>query len=969
MTMRYRRLTIGVGLLLALTAAGSGGARVMATRRLQAELVQAEHDFNAGYFGLTYQRLTDLEKWWPGQDEIEFQLGVCQLARGRDEEALAAWARVKPGSEFAARAAENRARLLNNLGRYGPAEAVLDAALRHTPGITVADLHALRRAQNRLYRFEGRIADARRLLRATWAEEPRPAEILWELWVIDFSPQPIEAWSEALSKADATDDRVWLGQGVVATLKGDYAEASRRLDACLHARPDDPAVWRARLDLARASGDEAGVWQAARRVPADRLEPSEPLAVQAWLLARRDDREAERRALRTLVDIDPGRIEPLDRLAALEAAAGRRDEADRLHVRKTALDAAKDRYRKLLYSGDDRMTHAQEFSKLSAELGRTFDAWAWKQLAEGHRAGPAAVGKSALAADTGMLADRLAALGLKPPTALTAAGSSPRPVSTATPPRFTDEAVPAGLASFVFDNGRTPFQKTPETMSGGVGLLDYDGDGFLDVYAVQGGPLDGSGSGDRLFRNKGDGTFEDVTERTGIAKMPRGYGHGVAVGDIDNDGHPDIFVTRISSYALYRNRGDGTFEDITARSGLAGRRDTPSCAAFADLDGDGDLDLYVTHYMLWDPKHPPICPNEKGGYFYCDPSKLDPAPDHVFRNDGGKFVEVTKEAGFTDPDGRGLGLVVADFDGDGRVDVYVNNDGTANYLFLNRGKWHFEEVGHDAGVAGNAEGGYQASMGAACGDVDGDGLPDILITNFYGEASTYYHNLGGGLFADRTAASGLGTATRYLLGFGTALIDYDNDGILDSLTTNGHVNDNRPFYPYEMPALLLAGTRAGRFINVSEHAGGVWSIPHVGRGLAVGDIDNDGRIDAVILPQNEPLIYLHNQTESGHWLTLELEGTTSNRDAVGAVATVTTADGQHRKTWRVGGGSYQSAGDPRLHLGLGAADRATAVEVRWPSGRVDLFKDIPADAAYHLREGETSPRPLKVRPRAGTGRE
>ncbi len=228
---------------------------------------------------------------------------------------------------------------------------------------------------------------------------------------------------------------------------------------------------------------------------------------------------------------------------------------------------------------------------------------------------------------------------------------------------------------------------------------------------------------------------------------------GVAVGDYDNDGDPDLFVTRIDAYALYRNRGDGTFEDATAEAGLAGRRDNPTSAALADLDGDRDLDLYVCHYMIWDPTHPPTCRNERGEYFYCDPSKVEPAPDHAFRNDGGRFVDVTAESGLAETGGRGLGVVAADLDDDHRIDLYVANDGTANYLFRNKGGFRFEEVALEAGVAGSASGGYQAGMGVACGDLDGDGRPDLLVTNFYGEGTTYYQNLGQGLFADRSAAA------------------------------------------------------------------------------------------------------------------------------------------------------------------------------------------------------------------------
>ncbi|HEV3023064.1 MAG TPA: VCBS repeat-containing protein, partial [Pirellulales bacterium] len=461
-------------------------------------------------------------------------------------------------------------------------------------------------------------------------------------------------------------------------------------------------------------------------------------------------------------------------------------------------------------------------------------------------------------------------------------------------PQFEDAAEKSRLGSFVFDNGRTPQHQLPETMSGGVGLLDFDGDGWLDVYAPQGGPMDADASapdapGDRLFRNNGDGTFTDVSERSRLSTFARGYGVGVAVGDVDNDGHPDLFVCRLRSYALYRNQGDGTFADVTESWGLTGVRDNPTSAAFADLDGDGDLDLYVCHYMLYDPAHPRLCSNDKGGYFYCDPSKVDPAPDHVFRNDGGRFVDVTREAGFTDPGGRGLGVVAADVDGDNRIDLYVSNDGTANYLFHNLGGFCFEEIGHAAGVAANGEGGYQAGMGVACTDLDGDGRPELFVTNFYGEGTTLYRNLGGNLFADSSAVSGLRTPTRYVLGFGIAGLDANNDGCVDLMIANGHVNDNRPYYAYAMPAQLFLGDGKGRLRDVSDLAGPCWNIPRVGRGLATGDLDNDGRVDAVIVAQNDPLAYFHNRTSGGHFVTLALRGTASNRDAIGALVTLESA--------------------------------------------------------------------------------
>jgi hypothetical protein len=524
---------------------------------------------------------------------------------------------------------------------------------------------------------------------------------------------------------------------------------------------------------------------------------------------------------------------------------------------------------------------------------------------------------------------------------------------------FRDDAETVGLR-FTYDNGPSPARQLPETMSGGVALLDYDVDGWLDVYCVQGGafPPDPQAlhAGDRLFRNRRDGTFEDASASTGIAAMARGYGHGVAVGDYDNDGYPDLFVTRWRGYALYHNRGDGTFEDVTARAGLGGDRDWPTSAAWADLDSDGDLDLYVCHYLVWDAEHPTPCRSSKGAttLAYCSPRDFDACPDHLFRNDAGRFVDVTAQSGIVDREGRGLGVVAADLDGDRRVDLYVANDTTANYFFRNRGGWQFEEVGLPAGVACSAGGGYQAGMGIACGDLDGDGLPDLAVTNFYGESTTFYRNLGSGLFADDTAAVGLAAPSRFLLGFGTAFIDVDNDGRLDLATANGHVNDYRPATAYAMPAQLFRGGAEGRLVDATGTAGAAWSVPRVGRGLAAGDVDNDGRLDLLIVSQGAPLAYLHNRTEGGHWVTLRLEGRATNRDAVGA-RVVVESGGRRQVAWRIGGGSYLSASDPRLHFGLGTAGRVDAVEVTWPSGRVDRYRNLPVDTGYWLREGDSEP--------------
>jgi hypothetical protein len=429
------------------------------------------------------------------------------------------------------------------------------------------------------------------------------------------------------------------------------------------------------------------------------------------------------------------------------------------------------------------------------------------------------------------------------------------------------------------------------------------------------------------------------------------------VGDIDNDGDADLFVTRWRSYALYRNDG-GRFVDVTTAWGLGGERGWPSSSALADLDNDGDLDLYVCHYMRYDPETTSPCLDSRtNAYICCFPRTIPAEADHLFRNDGGRFVDVTREAGIVDVNGRGLGVVAADVDGDRLIDLFVANDMTANYLFRNLGGLRFEEQAHAAGVAANAQGGYQAGMGVACGDFDGDGRVDLVVTNYYAEGTVMYKNLGSGLFADCSAAIGLARATKYRLGFGIAFLDADNDGRLDLLQANGHVHPSID-RPYRMPLQLLVGRSDGTLADVSASAGPPFAVPRLGRALAAGDLDNDGRVDAVVIDHNAPLADLRNRTEpTDRWLVLRLVGTGSNRDAVGTVVTVTSG----QRTWssqRFGGGSYQSAGDPRLHFGLGTEAELVALAVHWPSGRIDRYANVRTNAAYEIREGHDKVLPL-----------
>jgi tetratricopeptide (TPR) repeat protein len=990
--MRWRRLLgiLGVALVLATW----GAVRTIDSWRYRASLEQAKARIASGLVAEARRLLAESVARWPGEGEVKFLLGACEQALGRSDAAEAAWSRVPADSPFAGHAAMLRVRLLMKRDRFAAAEELLPIALR------ASGQHAIeaREILVHLLELEGRFEELRTVVQDGWDSYPDQFGLLRELATLaSIVPVPIEKIRPALEQAarnSPDDDRVWLGRANLAIRTGEFAKARRWLDDCLRRRPRDAPVWKSRRDLALTTGDVAGAREALGHLPPDGVPPEDVLALRAWFAAQSGDPERERQALERLLERAPGRAQAVERLAELELRAGRPESAARLRARKVELDRAKIHYEMLVTKPSaEAVGHCVEMARLAEVLGRSFEARSLWSVAlrrsPGNREAREALARleRARAAPAGLtLAGLLAELGPAPAPATGQAAGAPRRL--ADPPAFTDDAEVCGLR-FRFENGATPSRQIPETMSGGVGLLDYDGDGWMDVYLVQGGPFpppgtgspapgDGHGlaaqppSGDRLFRNRGDGTFEDATAASGIANLARGYGHGVAVGDYDNDGHPDLFITRWRAYALYRNQGDGTFRDVTQAAGLGGDRDWPTSAAFADLDGDGDLDLYVCHYLKWDAEHPQICfDEEKKKTSYCAPQRFRHLPDHLFRNDCGHFVDVTNQAGINDWHGQGLGVVAIDLDDDGRVDLFVANDQSLNYFFRGRGGLKFEEIAEISGLACSANGGLQAGMGVACGDLDGDGRPDLAVTNFYNESTTFYHNLGGGIFTDHTAAMGLAVPTRYRLGFGTTFLDVNNDGHLDLAIANGHVDDFRPEIPYAMPAQLLVGGEGGQLTDVSDRAGSPWQVPRVGRGLAAGDLDNDGRVDLLLVAQDGPLAYFHNRTAGGHALTLRLEGRASNRDAIGARVAV-LAGGRRRVGWRFGGGSYQSASDPRLHFGLGAADRVEAIEVAWPSGRVDRFGPLAADAGYRLREGGAEPMPLpglsrrsRTRPEAG----
>jgi hypothetical protein len=501
-----------------------------------------------------------------------------------------------------------------------------------------------------------------------------------------------------------------------------------------------------------------------------------------------------------------------------------------------------------------------------------------------------------------------------------------------------------------------------ETMGSGVALFDYDNDGRLDIFVVNGAPLNdptpkgaipqkaGPKDWNRLFHQKKDGTFEDVTQKAGLQGV--GYGMGVAVGDYDNDGFEDLYVTAYGGNKLYHNNGDGTFTDVTERAGVAGSGWSTS-AAWVDLDGDGLLDLVVLRYLQWDFDDI-YCGERREGYrSYCHPDSFHAIAPLVYHNDGkGHFTEIAQKSGLALP-GKGLGIALADYDRDGRVDLFFANDSMPEFLYHNKGDGTFEEVALQSGVAVDSEGHAYAGMGVDFADYNNDGLPDIVVTDLASQIYALYRNNGDGTFNYDSYPSGIGLMTMKHSGWGVRFLDVDNDGWKDLLITQGHDLDTIqltfPDLRYKEPMLLARNTGKG-FVDVSAQAGDVFQKAWVGRGLAIGDIDNDGRLDAVVTTNDGALHVLHNSTQNqNHWLTLELVGHRSNRDAIGAEVKLVTAKGAQWATVTTAG-SYLSSSDKRVHFGLGSEVAARTIEIRWPSGIRQTLKDIRADQILQIQE-------------------
>ncbi|MCU1269969.1 MAG: ASPIC/UnbV domain protein [Acidobacteriaceae bacterium] len=537
--------------------------------------------------------------------------------------------------------------------------------------------------------------------------------------------------------------------------------------------------------------------------------------------------------------------------------------------------------------------------------------------------------------------------------------------TTGVQPKFSEVTSALGL-HFHYIASHTSRKYLIETMGSGVALFDYDNDGRLDLFVVNGAPLsDPTPKGtipqktrlehwNRLYHQKSDGTFEDVTDKADLQGV--GYGMGVAVGDYDNDGYEDLYVTGYGGNKLYHNNGDGTFTDVTEKAGV-GASGWSTSAAWVDLDNDGLLDLVVLRYMQWDFDDIWCGERREGFRAYCTPDVFRSISPLVYHNDGnGRFTEVSEKIGLGKP-GKGLGIALADYDQDGHIDLFVANDSMPEFLYHNKGDGTFEEVGLASGVAVDGEGHAYAGMGVAFTDYNNDGLPDLIVTDLASQMYAVYRNNGDGTFTYDTYPSGIGRISMTHSGWGAQLLDYDNDGWKDLLIAQGHDLDTIeltfPNLRYREP-MLLARNTSKNFVDVSEEAGAVFQQPWVSRGLAIGDVDNDGRVDAIVTTNDGPLHVLHNETPTpNHWLTLRLVGHKSNRDAIGAVVKVLTAQGAQFATVTTSG-SYLSSSDKRVHFGLGLDAAAKTIEIHWPSGIRQTLQNVPANQVLEVDEISTT---------------
>ena len=530
----------------------------------------------------------------------------------------------------------------------------------------------------------------------------------------------------------------------------------------------------------------------------------------------------------------------------------------------------------------------------------------------------------------------------------------------AAPPLFEEIPPDVSGLKWVHENAMSPSRYLPETMGPGVAFFDFDNDGWMDIFMVNSGPSDfykpSSPLKNALYKNNRDGTFTDVADKAGVAGGTQ-FGMGCAIADYDNDGYQDILVTAYGRCTLYRNNGNGTFTDVTDRAGLAAPGWTTSGVWF-DYDNDGRLDLFLCSFVEFSATSNIICGDNKlGRRFYCIPRVFKPTHNLLFHNNGdGTFRNVTAGTDIERAMGKGLGVVATDINNDGLMDLFVANDTVQNFLFVNRGKGKWDEIGLASEVGFSANGTPRSGMGVDAADFDGDGKQDLFVANVDQEMFSLYRNEGKEFFSDIAAPNGVAQATRLLSGWGLKFFDYDNDGRVDLFLANGHPDDMVENYSqqvrYKEP-LLLFHHEGTKLENVSDQAGPAFTKTFAARGLAVGDYNNDGRLDVLVGNNGGAPLLLKNNVAGNHWLGVKLQGTTCNRDAVGATITW-TAGGVTRSRYKSNGGSYLSSHDMREVLGVGQATKIDSLEIKWalPSGRVERFTDVPIDRYVTIVEGK-----------------
>lgn len=550
--------------------------------------------------------------------------------------------------------------------------------------------------------------------------------------------------------------------------------------------------------------------------------------------------------------------------------------------------------------------------------------------------------------------------------AFIAASRLPALTAGARRPCFAEVPPSASGIVWMHENAMSANRYLPETLGPGCAFLDFDNDGWMDIYLVNSGPCDfwtpANPTRNALYRNNRDGTFTDVTVKAGVSGGT--FGMGVAVGDYDNDGWPDMFVTSYGRCILYKNNRDGTFTDVTGKAGLATPGWTTSAVWF-DYDNDGRLDLFVCSFVDYSSTHKLECGDNKlGRHYYCIPRAFKGTASFLFHNNGdGTFTEVSAGTDIAKSIGKGLGVVATDINNDGRMDLFVANDTVQNFLYLNRGRdktgrWQFEETALQAEVAFSDNGQPRSGMGVDAADLNNDGLEDLFVANVDQEMYSVYQNTGNESFRDVAQVDGVAQATRLMSGWGLKYFDYDNDGVIDLILANGHPDDMIESYSqqvrYKEPLLLFHGAPDGKLVNVSATAGPVFGKLFTARGLAVGDYNNDGALDVLIANNGAPPVLLRNDAgPENNWLGLKLEGVTCNRDAIGTRLVWKTGGKTYRRL-KNGGGSYLSSHDPREVLGIGSAAEVTELEIHWasPSTAVERFTKLPVNRYLHIKEGK-----------------